>query len=115
MDWTNEENKLLLKKAKARDKAYLQSIKMKDKAYLQSVKGSINKSDRNKALKKVDWYRDDALAKADQAYKKDLKNLKKKQADFARKEWGNLDPKKKTEKKKTGGVTGSRSFVRRNY
>ena len=115
MSFSEEKQKLFVKKLRSRDKAFLKSVKMKDKAFLQSVKGSINKSDRDKALKKVKWYRDDALAKADQAYEKGLVKLKKKQADFARKEWGNLDPKKKTEKKKTGGVTGSRSFVRRNY
>ena len=115
---SEEKKKLLTKKQKAQDKAYLQSVKMQDKAYLQSSKGSINKSDRDKALKKIKWYRDDALGKADQAYEKGLVNLKKKQADFVRKEWGRLDPKptkKKTEKKKNGGVTGSRNFVRRNY
>jgi len=99
-------------------KAYKQAEKMKAKIGKQWSSGTLTSEKAHKATDKMDWYRKDAYKKADQAYDKTIKAAKAKQTKVRAKTasgWGRLDPKKKTEKKKTGGVTGSRSFVRRNY
>ena len=93
--------------------------KMKTKIGRQWSSGTLTSEKARKAEAKMDWYRKDAYAKADQAYDKAKVAAKAKQTKVraeTAKGWGRLEPrKKKTEKKKTGGVTGSRSFVRRNY
>mgnify|MGYP003151207418 CR=1 FL=1 len=92
--------------------------KMKTKIGRQWSSGTLTSEKARKAEAKMDWYRKDAYAKADQAYDKAIAVAEAKQTKVrseTAKGWGNLDPKKKTEKKKTGGVTGSRNFVRRNY
>ncbi len=99
-------------------KAYKRADKMKTKIGRQWSSGTLTSEKARKAEAKMDWYRKDAYAKADQAYDKAIAVAEAKQTKVrseTAKGWGNLDPKKKTEKKKTGGVTGSRNFVRRNY
>ena len=99
-------------------KAWKKADKMKTKIGKQWQSGTLTSEKARKADAKMDWYRKDAYKKADQAYDKAITAAEAKQAKLqaeTAKGWGRLDPKKKTEKKKTGGVTGSRSFVRRNY
>jgi len=115
------------KARKTRDKKYTHARnyakKMETKISKQWSSGTLTSEKARKADAKMEWYKKDAYAKADQAYDKAIvaaeAQMTKVRADTA-KGWGRLDPKKKTEKKKTekkktGGVTGSRSFVRRNY
>jgi hypothetical protein len=99
-------------------KAWKRADKMKIKVSKQWNSGTLTSENARKARDKVDWYKKDAYKKADQAYDKAKVAAKAKQTKVraeTAKGWGQLDPNKKTEKKKTGGVTGSRSFVRRNY
>jgi len=99
-------------------KAYKRADKMKTKIGKQWQSGTLTSENARKARDKVDWYTKDAYKKADQAYDKAKVAAKAKQTKVraeTAKGWGRLDPKKKTEKKNTGGVTGSRNFVRRNY
>jgi len=103
---------------KKRVHANKQLKKMKTKIGNQWSSGTLTSEKARKADAKMDWYRKDAYAKADQAYDKAIAVAEAKQTKVRAKTasgWGRLDPKKKTEKKKTGGVTGSRNFVRRNY
>ena len=99
-------------------KAWKTAEKMKKKIGKQWQSGTLTSEKARKADAKMEWHLEDANQKADQAYDKAIAAAKAKQTKVraeTAKGWGRLDPKKKTEKKKTSGVTGSRNFVRRNY
>ena len=114
-------SKAINRRKDARNRAATQRTKKINKIANQWSSGRLSDENATKAREKVDWYVKDALAKADQAYDKAIKAAEVKSAKIkaeTAKGWGRLDPKptkKKTEKNKTGGVTGSRSFVQRNY
>ena len=112
-------SKAIERRRKSRHKAAKKKAEQINKIANQWGSGQLSGENATKAKEKVEWYTKDAFAKADQAYDKAITAAEAKQAKLqaeTAKGWGRLEPrKKKTEKKKTGGVTGSRSFVRRNY
>ena len=114
-------SKAVNRRRDARNRAATQRSKKINKIANQWGSGRLSDENATKAREKVEWYTKDAWAKADQAYDKAIKAAEAKQAKLqaeTAKGWGRLDKKptkKKTEKKKGGGVTGSRRFVKRNY
>ena len=109
------------KARKTRDKKYTHARnyakKMETKISKQWSSGTLTSEKARKADAKMDWYRKDAYKKADQAYDKAIKVAKAKQAKVrseTAKGWGQLEPKKKIEKKKTAKtVLGSETWYSR--
>ena len=117
----NSLDKAIRRRGASRNKAAKKKAEQINKIANQWGSGRLSDENATKAREKVEWYTKDAWTKADQAYDKAIKAAEAKQAKLqaeTAKGWGRLDKKptkKKTEKKKGGGVTGSRSFVKRNY